>query len=339
MSAMRRFLGGLFASALLAGCAANPAVPPEAPSAPAPELFHFHADLWANLHQVLFHEAVLPRPGFDGPKSLAHRSVAVMADFSAEEAAAWHDALRYYDAHFSVRDSFSDPLIAATRGLTASRDPALLPAGAGVSDDWRDVLVHAGPVYRAHFWPRHEATDRAYIEAMKPLLAANGAWFAHRLAAVWQTAWPTEPIDVEVTPVVPPFGASTIGEPPFNGSHAPLITVSSLDEGYAGESGLEMIFHESSHLLVDKVQGMLDESAKRQGKTLPRGLWHFVLFYTAGRVAKERLGPAYVPYWERPAMQASSPPNVLPVLVRAWQPYLDGQVPLPAAVDAVVAGF
>jgi hypothetical protein len=142
-----------------------------------------------------------------------------------------------------------------------------------------------------------------------------------------------------VTAVVPPFGAETIGEPPFTGPHAPLIRVSSEDPGYAGASGLEMIFHESSHLLVDRVQGMLDESAKRQGKTLPRGLWHHLLFFTAGRVAKERLGSAYVPYWERPEMQAKVRPNVLPALEKEWQPYIDGKAPLASSIDALVAAL
>ncbi|HSR95425.1 MAG TPA: hypothetical protein VLM79_00085, partial [Kofleriaceae bacterium] len=29
------------------------------------ELFQFHVDFWANLHQVLFHEALLPKRGFE----------------------------------------------------------------------------------------------------------------------------------------------------------------------------------------------------------------------------------------------------------------------------------
>jgi hypothetical protein len=171
------------------------------------------------------------------------------------------------------------------------------------------------------------------------LIAAHGAWFVRRLVALYETAWPSEPVDVDVAPVVPPFGASAIGEPPYSGSHAPLITVSSEDRGYAGEPGLETIFHEASHLLVDRVQSSLEASAKRQRRTLPRGLWHLVLFYTAGHVAKERLGPGYVPHAERPEHPIFEGPTaeILVVLVRAWQPYLDGRTTLDSAIDAVVA--
>jgi hypothetical protein len=311
-------------------------VPPSV--APRP-LFAFHADFWINLHEVLLHESALTKPGWESPSSLAHESVAPVAELSPAEAGPWQGALGYYASHFSLQDSFTDTIMAADRGLAASRsEPALAP-GAWGNDDWRAVLERSAPAYRAHFWATHERTDLAYIAAITPLVAAHGASFAKRLSALFETPWPTYPVEVEVAAVVPPFGAETIGEPPFTDSHAPLIRVSSRDAGYAGDSGLEMIFHESSHLLIDRVEELLEAAAKRQGRRLPRRLWHDVLFFTAGRVAKERLGPGYLPYWEKPTMQAKARPDVLPVLEREWQPYIDGKVSLASAVDAVVAAL
>jgi hypothetical protein len=54
---------------------------------------------------------------------------------------------------------------------------------------------------------------------------------------------------------------------------------------------------------------------------------------------KERLGPAYLPYWEKPEMQAKARLDILPVLEKEWQPYIDGKVPLASAIDAVVAAL
>ncbi len=325
----------------LAACATRKATPAHAsPTSTARELFHFHVDFWANLNQVLLHEALLPRPGYEGPKSLAHHSVAPVASLGADEAAHWRDAIAYYDAHFSTQNTFEPQLVDGSRFLTACASEPSLPAS-GLATDWRAVLINAAPGYHATFWAEHERSDRAYIEAIRPALATHGDWMAHRLEAVYRTAWPPGPVFVEVTPAVPPFGASTVGEPPFTGAHAPLITVSSIDPGYAGDTGLEMIFHEASHLLVDKVQAALEAAAQRQGRKLPDRLWHFVLFYTAGRVLRERLGAAYVPYAERPANRVFTGPfaSYVPILERTWQPYLDGRVDLEAAVDAVVAAF
>jgi hypothetical protein len=328
----------------LAACA--PRSPSPASKAPhtneAPPLFRFHVDFWANLNQVLLHEALLPRPRWEGPKSLQNRHVAPLGALDPSEAAEWQKALAYYDAHFTTQNLF-DHFVGA--------GPALLAVGASetphstpdVDDEWRRALLVAAPVYRARFWSDHERRDRAYIEGMRPLIAAHRAWFENRLVAVYGMPLPTDPIDVEITPAVPPYGAFSQGEPPYTRgtSHAPLITVSSEDPSYAGETGVEMLFHEVSHLIVGRVQDGLEASAKRQGRKLSPGFWHDVIFYTAGHLAQERLGPAYVPFAERPSSRLFEGENdpTLTVLKRAWQPYLDGRVTMGAAIDAMAASF
>lgn len=301
--------------------------------------FRFHARFWTNLHQVLIHESLLPREGMESPKSLKHRSVVDESAFGAGEAIAWHHATDDYGHRFTTRNSFDEDHVVAAQHL-AALDESALPSDV-LSQTWQTALRDAALPYRAHFWTDHERADREYIAKIRPLVDAHGALFVARLKAIYETPWPTEPVEVEVAPVVPPFGAMTLGEPPFTGRHRPLITVSSLDPGYSGESGLEMIFHEASHLLVDRVQTMLDASAKRQGRRLPPGLWHLLLFYTAGHVAQERLGRMYVPYAERPENHVFEGEfaSILKVLIRDWQPYLDQRITLASAVDAVVANF
>lgn len=324
----------IVAFALVTGCAGH-APPKPATAPPTQAIFRFHVGLWANLHQVLVHEALLSRPGFDGPKSNRGKSVALRGALSAPERSAFDGALHVYDARFTTRNTFTDEHVAAVLALTAAGDAPSLPS-TGLPNDLVRALGEAAPVYRAHFWADHRRVDHAYVTAIEPLVARHGAWFVARLVALYQTPWPTAPVDVEVAPAVPPFGASTVGEPPYDGVHAPLVVVSSTDHGYAGESGVEMLFHEGSHLLVGKVEAMIATSAKRQELSVSPRLWHDVLFFTAGRVARERLGPSYVPFAEVPAHDVLAPDRIA-VLERTWQPYLDGKTTLEAAVDAVVA--
>jgi hypothetical protein len=325
-------------------CASQPPQPPQAPQAPqappAPALFRFHVDFWANLDEVLLHEALVPRPGFDGPKSLKQRHVVMAETLSPPEAARWRDALAYYDTHFTTHNLFDRfiGVMPVFLGADASTPPA---ATSAFDEEWRAQLLAAAPIYREHFWPDHERTDRAYIEGMQPLVAAHGAWFAKRLVAVYGMPLPKDPIDVDVVPAVPPFGGFTQGEPPYQGANAALITLSSVDASYAGDSGVEMLFHEVSHLIVGRVQEALEASAKRQGRKVPPRLWHDVIFYTAGHLAQERLGPSYVPFAERPSshlFDGASDPTVI-ALKRSWQPYLDGHVTMDAAIDAVAGSF
>lgn len=197
---------------------------------------------------------------------------------------------------------------------------------------WRPQLCSASLRRRRRNGARRSLTTT--------LIAAHGAWFATRLVAVFGMPLPAAPIDVDITPAAPPFGGFTMGEPPYTPPHAALITLSSEDPSYAGDAGVEMLFHEVSHLLVGRVQEGLEASAKRQGRKLPPRFWHDLIFDTAGHLTRERLGPTYIPYAERPSSQLfkADDPSLI-VLKRAWQPYLDGRVTMDAAIDATAASF
>lgn len=333
MVAYARIVARLLAFAFLTSCMGNVPPKPVVTTAPTQTIFRFHVGLWANLHQVLVHEALSPRAGFDGPKSNRGKRMVELGALGPEESAAFRGALDVYGARFTTRNTFTDEHVAAVLALTAAEDD--LPKEQ-LPNDLARALGAAGPAYRAHFWADHQRIDRGYVTAMEPLVGRHGAWFVARLVALFQTPWPTAPVDVEVAPAVPPFGASTVGEPPYEGVNRPLIVVSSTDYGYSSESGLEMLFHEGSHLLVGKIEAMIAASAKRQELTVSPRLWHDVLFFTAGRVARERLGATYVPYAEVPAHTVLAPEQIA-VLERTWQPYIDGKTSLEAAVDAVVA--
>ena len=295
-------------------------------------------DFWPNLQETLFHQALLPRtgiPGRDALKSLAHEDLAPLSALSDEERPAWSEGL-VFEGHFKTSAGLDDDMELGNRFLVDARSRSVLPQG-GLPDVWRSALVKAAPPYRQHFWLDDQAADEAYIARQKPLLAAHGAWMAQRLVGIYRTPWPTVPVVVEVCAAVAPFGARTVGDAAAGPPATPLITVSSRDPRYAGDSGLEMLFHESSHVLDGKVQHLLAASARKQGRELPFTFWHDVVFYTAGHLVKERLGAGYVPFAEREPRIVG--PKTLAVLEAQWQPYLDGKVPFEASVDRMVAAI
>jgi len=78
------------------------------------------------------------------------------------------------------------------------------------------------------------------------------------IAAAYQTPWPATPIRVDVAAFAGPDGAYTTIEP----TH---ITISSTDKGYQGDAALEMLYHESSHSLDEKVRTALENERVKQG--------------------------------------------------------------------------
>ncbi len=334
------------ASAPPAGLGRGGAPPPPPPVAGrAGQLFEMRADFWPNLQETLFHQALLPReglPGRDSLKSLAHVDLAPLSVLSDEERPAWSEGLAF-ESHFKATDGLDDGMERGNRFLVDARSRTVLPPG-GLPDAWRAALVKASRPYREHFWLEQQAADEAYIERQKLVVEQHGEWMARRIAAIYDTPWPTEPVLVEVCAAVPPYGGRTGGDAGAGPPHTPLITISSRDPSYSGDSGLEMLFHEVSHTLDGKVSELLERSARKQGRKLHWSFSHSIVFYTAGHLVQERLratgaaGAPYVPVAERgePGDRIIGP-KTLAVLQAYWQPYVDGKLPLDVAIDRMVA--
>lgn len=192
------------------------------------------------------------------------------------------------------------------------------------------MLEAAAPAYRAVWWPRHDAGNRAWIAAMTPLVAAHGAAMSRELARIFRIAWSDFLIRVDASAYANWSGAYTTNYPD-------RITIATTAPENSGTSGLETLFHESLHTLDDSVRAALSAAAARHGKRVPPDLVHAIIFYTAGEVTRREM-PGYEPYakrlgiWERGGF-----PKELPLLEESWQPWIEGRSTFEAAVDGIVA--
>jgi hypothetical protein len=116
--------------------------------------------------------------------------------------------------------------------------------------------------------------------------------------------------------------------------------VSSTRAAYqAPTAALELVFHEASHLLAGNrspLAAALDSAGRAAGQTLPRDLWHAVLFYQTGEAVRRTLagngGPEHTPLIY--ALNIFG--EVRDPIAAAWSPYLDGERSLPEAATALV---
>jgi hypothetical protein len=71
----------------------------------------------------------------------------------------------------------------------------------------------------------------------------------------------------------------------------------------------------------------------------PRDLWHVLLFYTAGELARRELGKAnddsYEPYGYRYGVYDHGWQQLRDAVVKHWRPYLDGETDFDAALAAL----
>jgi hypothetical protein len=93
-----------------------------------------------------------------------------------------------------------------------------------------------------------------------------------------------------------------------------------------------MLFHEASHGLTQIVRHDLDMAFVARGKTAPRTLEHVIIFYTAGELARRRLGPSYVPYAYKNGVYARGWSDLEKAVAVHWRAWLDDAVDLPTAL-------
>jgi hypothetical protein len=304
---------------LLAAVVSLATVRANAQPAPPSALFTFHSNAWLNLHHFVRSNA----RGGPAPTGL-----------SDDDVKQWAAGVEFYKAYAS-RDLLADEGMVAIK--TALRRAEGKPDLNGIEIDGalRATLERLMPIYQKRWWPEHDRANRAWIDAVQPLLARHGTALSQAITRAYETTWPAAPVPVDLSVTAGPVGAYTSGPP----TH---VTISSRDPGYQGLAALEMVFHESSHSSVSNLYQRVTRAAAEQGVSVPPQLWHGVLFYTAGELTTRELkahGIAYTEYAGADLYTNLCGPTCRGRIVEHWTPRLDGKRSTAASLAALVASF
>lgn len=297
-------------------------------------LFDFHSNFWVNLHQVLFHEALL-RAGKPDRRLQSNTALAA-PEVSEQEKAEWNAAITFYSANFGSRQElFDDEMVKINAELAKQPDDgANLNAGA-LPSEVAATLGRAAPIYRKYWWPAHNKSNEDWISSQSARVRDLGPKIAAAMTKDLHQQWPVAPLRVDVCFYVPEIGhAYTTDRPPqttFSSSAAQLQEL----------SGFETLFHEASHSFADTMTNALFAECGAEKKNCG-DLWHAVLFYTAGVETSRALPPAeqasFTPYAYKYGLYARGDyPKYRRVLETDWQAYLDGKTSFPAAIHSMAA--
>jgi hypothetical protein len=323
-------------------------------------VFELHSGFWINLHHTLYYQARLRSAAASSEKS-AKNSVPTLnstpdakANLTSAEQHIWDEAVAYYVANYAAKDLlFSTELIQLKDQLGDFEDCDELSGrkrkfcDAGLPAKLTQALEAAAPVYRAHLWPEHDRANRRWIMRVAPLVREQGVGLSERLADIYQTRWPREKIRVDLTGYANGNGAYTTADPL-------RVTISSLDSRNQGAEALEVLFHEGSHGIAERVQAAIIRECHQRDKAIPRDLWHALVFYTTGEVIRPVLGSAgatagdqdggvpgggYIPYAVREGLYQRGWTDYFKLLQKFWQPYLDGGATFDDAIARMVSSL
>lgn len=301
-------------------------------------IFRFQSGFWVNLHHFLYQQARLQsertvtRTGaaVSGENSLAAAQAPVdTSALTPEQSKAWSAALDYYAAELARRDLLFDNYMVLMKNRLVELTDAPDLSISGLRQEVITALETAAPVYRAHWWPQHDRSNREWLGRLEPMVDRVGTKLAQDLAAVYQADWPEGPVMVDIAIYAGRVGGYTSLDPVH-------VMVSSADPRNQEEAALEILFHEASHGLARAVADAIARECRARNKPTPRDLWHAVLFYTTGEVVRRALAAQrpgqYTPYAYRHGLYARGWQNFQWLLERHWQPYLDGKVDFDRAI-------
>jgi hypothetical protein len=309
---------------------------PHSPKDESQALFDFHSGFWINLHHFLYLEALSEKPQRGPHPAIVNKADAeTLNRLSEEERATWNAAVSYYASAVIQHDLLFDQSMGVIKNQLEDAEASPDLANADIPAALKAVLLKAAPIYRKYWWTRHDTQNRKWIAQLEPLVGKYGEGLKNSLIKIYEAPWPGHPVRVDAAVYAGQFGAYTTDEPT-------RPTISTTDPANQGTAALEIIFHETSHGMMDKVMDAMrvaEENVNIHGeyKTFHTGtLWHAVLFYTAGELVAEQI-PGYVPYADKNGLWVRAWPDPDRSLIEQdWKPHMTGAVGLQTALTKLV---
>jgi hypothetical protein len=288
----------------------------------AAQRWELQSNFWVSLHQTML--------------DAAQNGKALDVSMTDDERSAWNNAVHEYRIRFYERSPiFDDELVRINDGLTTAGE---LPPE-GFAEIVTKALLSAAPVYRKHRWADDDRANKFWISVAEGMLRDTGEELVREHSRVYGAQFPSK-IRVDVSPAAGATGAyATVGS-----DGLVHVTISSRDQRYQGYAGLEMLLHEASHAIVGAATGPIGAEiqnvARNNGMLAPRELWHAIIFYTSGELARRVLRARgitdYVPYIYKQSLFDRGFSAFKQPLETFWQSYLEGRMDRGSAITAIV---
>jgi len=198
------------------------------------------------------------------------------------------------------------------------------------------ALNAAAPIYRERLWPARQRDNDAWNAQAKAVVDRHETAMTSALASLYHITWPREPYLVDAVGEIGPNSAVTHVGPAGFAAH---IQAGAASARNTGDAPLELLFHEASHAssVEGSIRAMIEDECRRQKLAVSPNLWHMMIMYTSGAIARRELvetgRPGYEPYVDRYDQLA---PAERSAFERDWQPYLDGKAPVQQALHDLV---
>jgi hypothetical protein len=295
--------------------------------------YRFYSNLPLNEHLWLYKHATEIRNSKLPDDSIAFYLKNARIPGNAKNHAVITDALKFYRDSVAPKDMLFN---------TSMRKFSVLLTSGKLADaeGWQtDALKHIRNInafFKKQLWPAIDSSSRAWAQNAKGDLDTHEKNVMARLQKLYNDTMPNDKIRVDLGVYATWAGAYSYSQ------GIDHILICTFEGANPGRLGVEVVFHEGSHFIIDKVFDFVAEYYKL--KNAPgnrRQTWHNLLFYTTGIVTKEAYaaqGISFLPYYKQAKFEENIPPFKLTTTALAlyWDPYMRGETTQEEALKKVI---
>lgn len=302
----------------------------------ASKYYSFHSSMKLNAHLFLYNQALACKSGKVPNDSLAlHAFMNTAATLSAKDLALLNGVLRFYKDSLLIKDllfdsamrHFSDFLAEGCISKTKMTRP------------WQtrslDMIKTFKPYFVKLYWPAIDSNNKVWLNSIKNKITASEIEIVPELEKIYKTNLPDGKVRVDLV-----CYATWAGAYSYNDAFTHVV-FSTASKNNQGALATEVIFHETSHFLADKLILKINAQVKNKHLEKEINLWHDVIFYTTGSVLEKY----YKTKWQKfePYFVQMKFEDKFPLFKKSveacrlyWDPYLNGKVDFDLAVNNLV---
>ncbi|MES2679518.1 MAG: hypothetical protein V4635_06515 [Bacteroidota bacterium] len=302
----------------------------------ASKYYVFQSNLQLNAHLFLYNKAIACKFGKAHEDSLVHFAFKDKANtLSQADLTALSGIIRFYRDSLLSRDLLFDSLMRNVSDHLSSGSSSKIK----LKTPWQlATLEHLRlfqPYFTKLYWHAIDSTNRAWLNLNKNQITAMEGDIVKELEKIYKTTLPEGRIRVDLS-----CYATWAGAYSYNDAFCHVI-FSTASKANQGDLAVEVLFHETSHFLADRLMTQITTQLKHKRLEKPSSLWHDVIFYTTGFVLEKHYKlkwQKFEPYYVQMKFQDKFPAfkNSVDGCKLHWDPYLQGQATFDESISKLV---
>lgn len=298
--------------------------------------FSFQSSKQLNAHLYLYNRAMGCKFTKKPNDSLAYYSFKdKYAGLNAKEALELNEIMLYYRDSLTTKDLLFDNNMSEFSDYLSDEGRSKIKLKLKWQAEALEVLKKFQPYFAKLYWTGIDSTNKAWLNNYKDQIVKLETTVVPELEKIYQTKLPAQKVTIDLT-----CYATWAGAYSFKNSFEHII-YSTANRSNQGDLAAEVVFHEASHFLVDKLSDQIFLLAKDKEVKKATNMWHNVIFYTTGYVVEKQFKlqwKKFEPYYVQMKFEEKFPDFKVTVegCKLYWNDYIEGKLTFDAAVKKLV---